>query len=424
MWRAGWWILMTSLLLGCAAQSDAGPPISPEAPRVASRYPAAADGTPFLPTLPPPDDPAAPADIALRHGLDLQRQAAALPRNGDFADIRRLTEPAARWFNLAAQKGSLEAWLHMGAAYRSTELQPPRPANLNSEAGRQWRVMVNAASLYWLRKAATQGSAEAAYRLGLAYGHDSTPCSESCPEELADTPYDLAGLAARSKSREAMEAWTQVRATCEAQGESWTRQAALMGDARAQLDLGELLDKRAFSSEQSARAAIYAESRDWFHKAAAQNSARAMTWIAGDYHFGRGVTRDDVLAVEWQRRAVAIEPLNPDLKTALAQYEQAAAARAESEAMIRAFSNMLKSAAAEQAREAAAFAALPPAQQQVVRMRQCRQSCETNYNNCRSSNNTNEALAGISTSPMAMGLHLGSIHNCGSVGVCQANCGG
>ena len=418
MGRVGFQIIIASLLIGCAVPT----PVSTSAAQAASGYPAAADGTPFLPSLPPPEDAAAPADSALQHGLELQKQAFG---SSDYADKNRLFAQSARWINLAAHEGSQEAELLMGKAYNSIEIQPPRPkfADLNSDAGQQWQLMVNAASLYWLRKAASQGNAEATYRLGLSYGQSGL-YGEKCPENLEILLYRMAhqGFAKDEATAES------AQANCAAQSESWLRQAATMGHARAQFTLGALLQTRAGTTEQTARSALYTEALGWYLKAAAQSADRgaeadAKAAIAAAYRYGRGVAEDSAMALQWQRGAVEIAPGNTGLKADLAEYEKRARNHLEAEAMVRSYRNMLKAAAAEQARAEAAFAALPPEQKRIVRAKQCEQACETDYASCRSRNSGNELVAHLSSTPMVVGMALGSVRNCGNVELCQASCG-
>jgi hypothetical protein len=111
------------------------------------------------------------------------------------------------------------------------------------------------------RKSATQGHAEAQYKLGVGYA-------------------DGQGVAKE-----------------EAQAVNWFQKAADLGHAEAQYKLGvRYADGQGVAKDE-------AQAVNWFQKAAEQGHAEAQYTLGIMYADGRGVARDDAQAIKWFRKA-------------------------------------------------------------------------------------------------------------------------
>ncbi len=112
-------------------------------------------------------------------------------------------------------------------------------------------------AVYWYRKAAEQGDADAQYKLGECY---------------------VSGRGVTKDLTQAVD---------------WYRKAAEQGQADAQFSLGI-----SYFAKQDYTQAVY-----WYRKAAEQGVANAQFFLGMCYDIGEGVTEDYAQAVYWYRKA-------------------------------------------------------------------------------------------------------------------------
>lgn len=156
-------------------------------------------------------------------------------------------EKAVYWYRKAAEQGYAEAQNSLGICYRNGD-----GVEYNSELG-----------VYWYRKAANQGHADAQCNLGQCY---------------------YFGITVEKDEQQAVY---------------WYRKAANQGHAFAQYNLGEcyLYGDGVKKDEQQA---VY-----WFRKAVEQGRANAQDRLGECYLYGLGVEKDEQQAVYWFRKAAA-----------------------------------------------------------------------------------------------------------------------
>ncbi|RJX32879.1 MAG: hypothetical protein C4525_09730, partial [Desulfarculus sp.] len=118
-------------------------------------------------------------------------------------------------------------------------------------------------ALYWFRKAAEQGHADAQFNLGILYYH-----GRGVPRDYKQALY-------------------------------WSRKAAEQGHADAQFDLG-LMYSKGIGAPQD-----YKQAAHWWRKAAEQGDAQAQANLAVLCALGRGVFKDLVQAHVWASLAAA-----------------------------------------------------------------------------------------------------------------------
>ena len=154
-----------------------------------------------------------------------------------------------------------------------------------------------AGAVYWWRKAAEQGYANAQFNLGLCYDRGN-----GVTQDVAEA------VEWWRKAAEQGNANAQFSiGYCYAQGNGvtqdfaeaakWFRKAAEQGDANAQFNLGYCYGQ-GYGVTQD-----YAEAVKWYRKAAEQGFAPAQYRLGRCYETGRGVTNDYAEAVKWFRKA-------------------------------------------------------------------------------------------------------------------------
>ncbi len=153
-------------------------------------------------------------------------------------------------------------------------------------------------ALYWYRKAAAQGYANAQYNLGGMYFNGF-----GVPQDYAKAVYWYRKAAVQGFA----EAQTSLGwmyydygfgvPQDYAKAAYWYRKAAVQGVAVAQSSLGWMYDK-GHGVPQDYTKAVY-----WFRKAATQGNARAQFILGGMYDKGHGVPQDYAKTVYWYRKA-------------------------------------------------------------------------------------------------------------------------
>src|SRR6266568_4988506 len=154
-----------------------------------------------------------------------------------------------------------------------------------------------AKAVYWFRKAAEQGLAEAQYRLGFFYSW-----GEGVAKDAAEA-VKWYRKAAEQGNAEAQDKLGFRYAVGEgvpkdaAEAARWYRKAAEQGYANAQYNLGNCYyDGEGVAKDQS-------ESVKWMLKAAEQGLRLGQYNLGLCYHAGKGVAQDYTESVKWMRKA-------------------------------------------------------------------------------------------------------------------------
>lgn len=221
-----------------------------------------------------------------RHYLRLAEQgdAEAQQRLGRLYDrgsegLPQDNERAVYWYRKAALQNHVFAQYHLGWMYEHGRGVPrdrdqarfwyekAAGAGFQNAAKRllelESQVQDLASRLARLRQAASQGDAEAQYRLGLHF------------EQGDDCPRD------------------------DEQATLWFRKSAEQGHVKAQLAMGRLSDYGKGVSPDHAQAAV------WYRRAAEQGNTEAQYVLGWKYAQGQGLPQDENLALEWYRKAAA-----------------------------------------------------------------------------------------------------------------------
>jgi len=178
----------------------------------------------------------------------------------------------------------------------------------------------------WIRKAAEQDNATAAFALGVMY-HQAM----GVPKDDAAAVRWLEKAAREVPPAQFVLAKLHEENGNYAEALNWYRLLASRGDADSQNDVGHMYETGRGVAQNDAEAA------KWYRLAADQGNAEAQNNLGALYAKGRGVPRDDVLAYMWF--ALSAAQNNPPA----AENRQAAAATmtpaqiAEAEKLVRAF---------------------------------------------------------------------------------------
>ena len=201
------------------------------------------------------------------------------------AQLRTSFSDTSAPFRNAAEQGDADAQYNLGVLYYKEWESQGVPHDDTQTAFwyrtiRAWRAWINSAdpynlrytqAVYWFRKAAEQGDADAQYVLGNIYYYGHGPLSM----KLIMGGHN-----------------SQV-----AQAALWYRKAAEQGDADAQNALGDLYDSDQGGLQDYEQAAV------WYRKAAEQGDADAQESLGDLYRDGDGVPRDYAQATLWLRKA-------------------------------------------------------------------------------------------------------------------------
>jgi hypothetical protein len=203
----------------------------------------------------------------------------------------------------AAEQGDADAQYNLGVLYYEEWEGQGVPQDGTQTAFwrrtiRAWRAWINSAdpynrrytqAVFWFRKAAEQGEADAQDALGNLYYYGHGPLNM---ELIMYGHYAQAAL--------------------------WYRKAAEQGDADAQYSLGILYDNGWGVPQDYEQAAF------WYRKAAEQGNSNAQWWLGGLYYGGRGVPRDYAEAYFWYDLAAAGEQDASDSKQVAKHRDEAA----------------------------------------------------------------------------------------------------
>jgi formylglycine-generating enzyme required for sulfatase activity len=190
--------------------------------------------------------------IALRYSSPVQYIVGVMYEGG--RGVAKDDEQAVFWYRKAAEQGNADAQYSVGWMYENGR----GVANDDAQA------------VFWYRKAAEQGNADAQYNLGWMYENGR-------------------GVAKDDE-----------------QAVVWYRKAAEQGNALARNNLGVMYaEGRGVANDDE-------QAVDWYRKAAEQGNADAQHNLGLMYENGRGVARDDAQAVSWYRKAA--ERSNEDAK--------------------------------------------------------------------------------------------------------------
>ncbi|MDR2220959.1 MAG: SEL1-like repeat protein [Methylobacillus sp.] len=156
----------------------------------------------------------------------------------------------------------------------------------------------NYMSLTQIRKAATQGNAEAQYMLGMMYMHGWGLTAQSSYVAVHD-----AAEAANWYRKAADQGHVQAQYALaffvdDAESTRWFRKAADQGLAAAQYQLGWIYQNGLFGETKSNNHAV-----SWFRKAANQGYADAQYALGEMYRTGNSVKRNEAEATAWLRKA-------------------------------------------------------------------------------------------------------------------------
>ena len=217
-------------------------------------------------------------------------------------DVAKDEEEAARWFELAADQGSVKAQRWLGVAY---------------EKG-QGVKKDDAEAVRWYQKAAEQGCAEAQCALGVMYAE-----GRGVAQDVAEAVrwYQKAaeqGCVEAQRVLGVMFAEGLGVAKDEENAVRWSRMAADKGDADAQYILGVLHEERAvllpalvfffpnflhWFENVDGVAKDNAMAVFWYRKAAERGHAAAQFRLGHMFAAGRCVKEDEFSAVRWYQKA-------------------------------------------------------------------------------------------------------------------------
>ncbi len=246
-------------------------------------------------------------------------------------------------FRKAAEQGDAGAQYDLGVLYYEEWEGRGVPQNdtqaaLWYHAIRAWRAWINSAdpyntfytqAVFWFRKAAEQGEADAQETLGnLYYGGHGPLSMDHFIDWIMHGRYTQAAFwyrkAAEQGDADAQESLGDLYRDGDGVSEdateaaAWYRKAAEQGDADAQESLGDLYRDGDGVPKDAAEAAAL------FRKAAEQGNARAQWSLGGLYLDGQGMPRDYAEAYFWYDLAVAGEQDASDSKQ-VAKYRDEAA---------------------------------------------------------------------------------------------------
>lgn len=219
----------------------------------------------------------------------------------------------------APKADSLEAAVAQMLAGQKSKKETPAPeaqspAQLVETGKRELDAKHYDAAREAFRKAAEQGSAEGAYRLGRMY-HDAQGMEKDDVQAVewyrkaADQGY---ALAQNALGRMYDKGWGVTKNYSDAF--HWYRKAAEQGLAVAQFNVGNMY------YHGDGVPGDYSMAREWYEKAAAQGNAKAMYGLGQIYENGKGVKEDKAEAVKWYR--MAAEKGHEKAKEALERLEK------------------------------------------------------------------------------------------------------
>jgi len=259
------------------------------------------------------------------------------------AQLRTSFSDTSAPFRKAAEQGNADAQYNLGVLYYEEwegqgVPQDDTQVALWRRTIRAWRAWINSAdpynrrytqAVYWFRKAAEQGDADAQYALGNLYNYGHGPLSTELIMHGHTAQVGQAALwyrkAAEQGDADAQDALGDLYDSDQGelqdyeQAAFWYRRAAEQGDADAQESLGNLYRDGDGVPKDATEAAA------WFRKAAEQGDARAQWSLGGLYLDGQGaVPRDYAEAYFWYDLAVAGEQDASDSKQ-VAKYRDEAA---------------------------------------------------------------------------------------------------
>jgi hypothetical protein len=238
----------------------------------------------------------------------------------DGHGVARDYKVAESWFRNAAASGHTGAWRALAAlasAQASGEFTGVRAEAFRGDpqaqfqlarwyqAGREPVGTDPAEAVKWLRKAAEQDNAEAAYELGVAY-LDGNGVERNATnarlwlERAAARGLLRARVALRDMARDAEGAAIDPIAALRNSENSPFYQAATAGDANAQYELGLMF----FNGEGVAR--DYKQALYWLRRSAEQQNVNAQLFLADRYARGTEIAGDFTEAAGWYARAARL----------------------------------------------------------------------------------------------------------------------
>lgn len=197
---------------------------------------------------------------------------------------------AVYWFRKAAEQGNADAQNNLGAAYA---------------AGRGGLEKDDSQAMFWYQKAAQQGCVAAQYNLGATYEMYSK--LRSAPQDGAQETfwYQKAAQqgypAAQEKLGEMYAGWSGELAQDYSQAVVWWRKAADQGFADAQYHLGV-----SYAYGQGGLAKDDSQAVFWWQKAAVQGQVGSEDQLGVMYEQGRGgLSKSPAKAQYWYEKAAA-----------------------------------------------------------------------------------------------------------------------
>jgi hypothetical protein len=151
-------------------------------------------------------------------------------------------------------------WCFANQALNDPEIWTDLGALLSTDLGGMYDYKNEEKAIFWYRKAAEQGDADAQFRISQLCGID--PSKSDKIEKLL-----------------------------------FCLKAAKQDHSEAQYHLGEIYSESLIVKKNDDQAAF------WYRKAAEQNHVKAQRYLGFMYDFGRGVEQDDEKAVFWYRKA-------------------------------------------------------------------------------------------------------------------------
>ena len=145
-----------------------------------------------------------------------------------------------------------------------------------------------------LKLEADKNNKKAVYMLALHKVHNKNEKEEGvqilkklAAENITDAKHSLY----------AISNWVNAKNLTREEALNYLKEAAEEGYDVSQVDLAKAYIRGKFGKRDPE------QSHYWLMKAAEQNNADAMAYVANDYFIGRGVARDDVKGFEWIKRA-------------------------------------------------------------------------------------------------------------------------
>lgn len=223
----------------------------------------------------------------------------------DYSDVKNFEE-STRWFLKAAEKGSSDAQLMLGAKYDNGQgveidkVEAVRWYRLAAEQGNSTAMHALAANymigegvtkdipqgIQWYRKAAEQGDRSSQILLGGLYAN-----SEFLPKDNVEAVfwYSAAFKASALTRSVAKEYEEELR---------WFLSVAEVGDSDVLLNVANIYSSRGGGVPQD-----NVEAMRCYHLAAEKGNEEALCFIGKMYESGQGVPQDFAEAMQWYLRA-------------------------------------------------------------------------------------------------------------------------